>query len=313
MADRKCQRCGKTFQLPYLLQRHQARKTPCEPILDTPREAGGDPAHRCKYCGRAFASKQSAYRHMRQSCKIANTDEGMEKLMDHTLQKQMAEMEARMKMQMAEMMQLLKGQVLVPAMSGAGGGSAIVNGSVTVQQTQQMVQQIHIEKVEIHPWDRARAVMVGVPDIAAAFAENTRLQEYARFSDQAMTDKELAPPYVADLLIDLVKRGHADPASRNIYLNPRRADQVLVQLKRGTWEVRSAEEGYRALLDGVALSMHQVTLVYENRKQLPPEAQNALAMAGLMYDDEPEAYVKLARGALAAHLTNLAPVIAAKR
>jgi hypothetical protein len=267
---------------------------------------------------------------MRQSCKIANTDEGMEKLMDHTLQRQLAEQKQatdEMRTQMAEMLQLLKGQALTPGpapssapQQRAEGGSAIVNGPVTMQQTvqqtvqtQQTVQQIHIEKVEVRPWNSARAVLVGVTDIAAAFTENTRLQEYARFSDHAMTDQELAPPYVADLLIDLVKRGHADPASRNIYLNPRRADQVLVQLKEGSWEVRTAEEGYRALLDGVALSMHQVTIAYEERKQLPPEAQNALAMAGLMYDDEPEVYVKLTRGALAAHLTNMAPAIAAAK
>jgi hypothetical protein len=35
------------------------------------------------------------YRHVRQSCKIANSDEGMEKLMDHTLARQNAELLAR--------------------------------------------------------------------------------------------------------------------------------------------------------------------------------------------------------------------------
>jgi hypothetical protein len=53
-----------------------------------------------------------------------------------------------------------------------------------------------------------------------------------------------------------------------------------------------------------------VTLAYEKRKQLPLEAQNALAMAGLLYDDEPEEYVRRAKATLAAHLTNLAPAIA---
>jgi hypothetical protein len=164
-----------------------------------------------------------------------------------------------------------------------------------------------VVNIEIHPWDTRRAVLVDVNDIAAAFAENPLLQEYARLSDVAMTDPDIAPPYVTGLLVDMVKRGHADPASRNIYLNPRRADQVLVHLKGGAWKVKTATKGYRALLDGVAMSIHETTLSHEKRKLLPLEAQNALAVAGLLYDEEPEKYVKRAKAALTAHLTNLAP------
>jgi hypothetical protein len=65
--------------------------------------------------------------------------------------------------------------------------------------------------------------------------------------------------------------------------------QVLVQLRDDAWEVREMMAGYYALLDGEVLSLHQVTLTYEQRKQLPQEARNALALAGLRYDDEPEA------------------------
>jgi hypothetical protein len=161
-------------------------------------------------------------------------------------------------------------------------------------------------KIEIKPWDDKRAIAVGVRDIVAAFAENARLQEYARLSDHAFVDPEVAPPFVVELLLDLVRRVHEDPASRNIYLNPRRADQVLVHMKGGTWEVRTAQEGCRALLDGVATSIHEVTLSPEKRKQLPMEAQNALAMAGLMYNDEHETVIELAKAPLVAHLTNLA-------
>jgi hypothetical protein len=43
------------------------------------------------------------------------------------------------------------------------------------------------------------------------------------------------------------------------------------------------------------------------RRQLPLEAQNALSMAGLLYDDEPEEYVRRAKAPMAAHLVNTAP------
>lgn len=308
--DRTCPKCGKVFTKPCLLKNHLARKTPCDPILDPSLAESEELTNVCKYCGRSFTTKTSMYRHIRQRCKIANTEEGMDKLMDHTLQRQMAEMRA----QLTELTSLLKGQARIPAgltLAGpthqhAEGKATIVNGDVQ-QTVQQTVQQIHIDKVEIRPWDGARAVDVSVAQMLAAFAENTKLQEYARLPDHSMTDLEIAPPYVAELFTDLVRRSHADPASRNIYLNPRRADQVLVHLTGGTWEVRTALDGYRALLDGVAASVHEVTLAYEKRKLLPLEAQNALAMAGLLYDDEPEAYVERAKGSLAAHLANLAP------
>jgi hypothetical protein len=231
----------------------------------------------------------------------------MEKLMDHTLQRQVARVEeqnAQMASQIAKLTELLEKQMMPVAARPADGVSTIVNSSVTQQHVE---QKIHIDKVEIHPWDSSRAVLVDVSDVAAAFAENTRLQEYARLPDHAMVDPEIGPPYVVELFTDLVRRGHADPASRNIYLNPRRADQVLVQLKSGSWEVKTSQDGYRALLDGVAMSVHEITLTYEKRKQLPTGAQNALAMAGLVYDDKPEVIVERAKATLTAHLMNIAP------
>lgn len=232
----------------------------------------------------------------------------MDKLMEHTLQKQMNEMN-EMKAQLAKLTMLLGGltsSAIIPASSQlhAEGGSTIVNGGVTQNVTQSVTQNI---KVEIRPWDNSRAITVGVADIARAFAENAKLQEFARLPGDSLADPEIAPPYVTELLVDLVKRGHADPAARNIYLNPRRADQVLVHMKGGSWEVKTMSDGIGALLSGIAVSIHEVTLSTEKRRQLPLEAQNALAMAGLLYDDEPDAYVGRARAPLVAHLTNLAP------
>ena len=105
--------------------------------------------------------------------------------------------------------------------------------------------------------------------------------------------------------MDLVKRGHSDPAARNVYLNPRRADQALVHMKSGKWEVLPLTEATRLIFDGVAQTIHRVTLSYEERKQLPLEAQNTLSLAGLLYEDEPEKYVKRAKDPMSAHLTNL--------
>jgi len=244
-------------------------------------------------------------RHVRQSCKIANSDEGMEKLMDHTIQRQMSELRAqnaRMEAQMSELAAILKGQTIPVAQSASIKSPAVVNtGPVFSAKT------ILHQTINIIPWDGERKINVGVAQMAAAFIENARLKEYASFDDHQRTDPELAPPYVAELLMDLVKRGHADPTSRNVYLNPRRADQALVHLRSGRWEVVALQEATRLLFDGVAQTIHQVILSYEERKQLPTEAQNALSLAGLMYEDEPEEYVRRAKNPMAAHLANTSP------
>ena len=310
--DRTCQKCSKIFTKPCFLKAHLQRKTPCAPIVDNPEdltEADQAKPHPCKYCGRRFASQVSMGRHVRQTCKIANSEDGMEKLMEHTLQRQLADMRA----QLAEMAALLKTQLV--------GGAAVTNSGtihngpvnhITVAPVVNQVQQVQQvqQTITYVPWDGARRIDVSVAQMAAAFAENTRLKEYVKFNDQERTDPNLAPPYVADILMDFVKRGHADPASRNVYVNPRRADQALVHLKSGQWEVLSLQEATRMILDGIAQTIHRVVLSDEERKGLPPEAQNALSLAELMYCDEPDEYVNRTKAPMAAHLANTAPASA---
>jgi hypothetical protein len=246
------------------------------------------------------------YRHVRTRCKIANSEEGMEKLLDHTLQRQMADQNAQlaqMRAQMAELTTLMKGQLTLAAPATQQIAQPIQhagqvnNGAVTNNNT----------VVHIHPWDGDRRIGVELAHILAAFTDNAKLREYARLGDHELTDPAIAPPYVTELLMDLTKRAHADPAARNIYLNPRRADQALVHKKSGTWEVLPLAEATRLIFDGVAATIHHTTMTSAERRQLPLEAQNALSMAGLLYDDEPEEYVKRAKAPMAAHLVNTAP------
>jgi hypothetical protein len=102
MSDRTCSKCCAEFQFPALLKRHLARKTPCALIID-PAELPEDKkesAHKCKFCGRAFASRVSLLRHIRQTCKVApreGSTEGMDKLYEHTLKKMQMRMDAQQK------------------------------------------------------------------------------------------------------------------------------------------------------------------------------------------------------------------------
>ena len=305
MADRTCARCGRVFNLPCHLSRHKMRKTPCDPIIDPP--AAAEPEGTCKYCGRGFATTISMYRHIRQNCKIANSAEGMDKLLERTLQQQLviqAKEVAALRSQVGVLAEMLGKQ------QGAltTGPPPPSHGTVTItQQANQITNQAVSATIHIHPWDGDRRFHVAATDIAAAFAENPRLREYMGCGDHEQANPETAPPYVAELFMDLVRRGHADPAARNVHLNPRRADQALVHMKSGRWAVMSLAEAARHLFDGVAATVHSVALSDAEARELPQEARSALAMAGMLYEEEPEAYIARAKGPLAAHLSNMAP------
>jgi len=318
MANRTCPKCKKQFARPALLRRHLERMKPCDPILEQVQAAGGMPT--CKYCGRSFTTATSMYRHVRQYCKIANSEEGMEKLFEHTLQRQLAEQSAKvdaLQAQMAKLATLLEGGLAGgprPAGVAVENAAAVNAGPTTtnIAQTNNVVQNNVVQNtinavIQIAPWDGDRRISVGAGQIAAAFAENERLKEYAAWSDHEMVDPERAPPYVTELYVDLTKRAHADPAARNVYLNPRRADQALVLVTGGKWEVLPLGETTRQLFDGITANLRRVTLTGAELKQLPMEAQNAVSMAKLMYQGEPEDYVVRAKAPLSAHLANTVP------
>jgi hypothetical protein len=260
-------------------------------------------------------SLQGLSRHVKRNCKIANTEDGMEKLIEYTLQRQLAAQTVKvdaLQTQMTELTTMLQRQLLLTSgpmdtsinVAGTNTGRATNAGAGQINQANQ-INQINI--MPQVPWDGESRIAVTLAQIVAAFEENVRFQEYASHGDRELTDREIALPYVVEILMDLVKRGHADPSARNVYLNPKRADQVLVHKKSGRWEVMPLAEATRQLFDGVVETIRAVARSHAEMQVLPLEAQNALAIAGMMYEEEPEEYVKRAKSSMAAHLANLAP------
>jgi hypothetical protein len=275
-------------------------------------------------------------RHVRQTCKIANTEEGMEKLADYALRRQQAEQDARIDRLAAQNERLAtllekqqealtalvagSGQVAIYTARPAGqeikAAAQFVNGPVTnhVDARQQTRVVNHVQQVNAPvtvnisaPWDSDRRLNLGIKDMIAAFAENPRLREFANLPDHQMADHEIGGPFVIELFMDLIRRAHTDPTMRNVYLNPRRTDQVLVYHNAGRWEVFPLPDSIRLLLDGVSEKIRPIILTPGLCGQLPLEAQNALAMAGMLYEETPDAYARRARGLMSAHLANMAP------
>jgi hypothetical protein len=297
MSKYECPKCKHAFSDNAHLLRHLARKTPCEPIRE-PAEAG---QNLCKYCGRDYQSPQALSRHIKHRCRIATSSTGMNMLIDHAIQKQNQDLEAKLETltqivaKQTEMMALL-----VQARSGEGDDrpATIINGPAIVNNNCTQI---------ILPWDGESRIKVDVSHVRAAFNDNTRLKEYSKLPAAQMTSNETAPPYVAEFFTDITRRAHANPETRNIYLNPQRADQVLIYLKSGVWEVRTLDEAIRLICDGIAECIRHISLRYEERIQLPQEAQQALSIVGLLYGEDPNEYARRVKTPLAAHLQNTAP------
>lgn len=306
MADRTCEKCGAVFSHPCRLRTHRNRKTPCEPILAVPKSD----EHQCQHCGRGFKSSVSKYRHIRESCKAANSGEAREPV---SLQQQVATMQvqtAGMKAQLDELTALLRDQYTFAPGPGAlatprdvpprPGAHAIHirNQAVQITNVQQNIQ------VVTRPWSEC-PINLTIAVLREAFTENPLLAEYCRLTDAEKADAKTAAPYIAEALVDLVRRTHAaDPTTWNIVLNPHRADQALVY-ERG-WEVRAAPTTLGTLFDKLAGRIREITLSAEDRAQLPFSVQAAAAWLPLLYADDREGYVARARARapMAAHLAN---------
>jgi len=96
--------------------------------------------HNCRFCGRRFATMPGVSRHIRESCKIAGSEAGMELLYEHTLKKQLdrqadeiVEMKTKYAQLEAQMQQLALPaiqQAVAPAVQQIAGGHIITGPSV---------------------------------------------------------------------------------------------------------------------------------------------------------------------------------------
>lgn len=74
MAAHQCPKCSRTFGKAYNLDRHLARKIPCDSFVEDTHLPHTDGIKRfcCNHCGRRFTSKGLVCRHVRKRCKAAN-------------------------------------------------------------------------------------------------------------------------------------------------------------------------------------------------------------------------------------------------
>ena len=238
---------------------------------------------------------------MRKYCKIATTDEGMTKLMDHALARQVEQLavqSAQQSAQIAELTALLKQQMTVREVVDGAKGTIVhqvVDNSVGKTVNQLVLHQWNAPSGALPVFDAAFLVRV--------FTCCTELKGYCEMPQIEQMDPDIASPYVARALVETVREAHRDPVYRNVYLNPKRADQVLVCVEaegKQRWEVRQALEASRDLFDAAVTQMRRTVLSDVERPKMPQKIQDAAAWVPMMYESAPERYVVGTKSQMAA-------------
>ena len=228
----------------------------------------------------------------------------MAKLMDHTLARQMAEQQRRtavLETQIVELTSMLR-QQQVAAVRGEGVQIGTQSGTVNHAVNQVIDNR---KTVVIHQWNAPGGPL---PAFDAAFLVRvftccTELKGYCEMPQGEQIDLGIAPPYVARALVETVREAHRDPVYRNVYLNPKRADQVLVcvvEEGKQRWEVRQALEASRGLFDDAVARMRRTVLSDTERPKMPQTIQDAAAWVPIMYGSDPERYVADTKAPMAA-------------
>lgn len=236
--------------------------------------------------------------------------------MEHTLQKQLLAQNQQIANLTALVQTMVQSQQQLVSTTATSASSVLPN-AVTGPQINMITNNLNAvqtfngpvtninTQINIRSWYGEDRLFITIAMLRAAFTENPDLVKYCCMSDQEKVDAEKAAPYVVETLMDLVKRAHTDPSSRNVYLNPKRADQVMV-LDETSWKVVTLVEAIKTLCDTVADKIRGIT-TGRDCQQLPLEVRAAAAWVPSLYQDEADAYVEKVRARMSAHLTNITP------
>ena len=104
---------------------------------------------------------------------------------------------------------------------------------------------------------------------------------------------------VAKLGLECFKILHANPAERNIYLNPNRADQSLVYTQPSRWATMSLHDALNTGFD------HLIKEITEVSQVMTPRTQDATLAAKKTFQTNSQRVIKSAQPSAVAHLSDL--------
>lgn len=216
-----CNRCGKTFRSTYYLRRHESRTTPCDQVKSRFVCSKG--------CGRSYSHSSNLYRHQK-TCKNEEKDDP-------------------------------------PAAEAGGIGSpdpTIVVNNVTNIGQSFIGSGNSVNNVSYSGWP-AELPPLDVEPAAFRPASFIISAEVLESVIAMCTPEQVAgcqkgdSDAVSAVLLEVMKRVHADARQRNVFLSPKRADHVLVFIPK-QWEALPLRDAIRVMYDRVVEELGELTL-----------------------------------------------------
>jgi hypothetical protein len=292
-----CDICQRTFKFTRDLERHLRRKTSCAPIIE---EAPASDGLGCQYCGRAFASRRTLTAHIRNRCKIAGSEEGMELLFEHTLKKQEEALELRAAAAKIAALEAEVRELKRPTSQGSVNNSGQI-GQVNVDNS---VGQVNNNTYNVITFTEAPTSLT-CEKILDALRSCPNFSQYARMGDPERFDKDNRS-IVHGSIMDLTKLSHEDPLARNVYLSPNRADQAMILASKDVdtkkWEILPLDDALKQIIGSMSRQLRDVG--HDHRIQIDIDDRGALCGLGFITQVEDASLAQELRKPMTAHLEN---------
>jgi hypothetical protein len=208
----------------------------------------------------------------------------MEKLFEHTLQRQVAAQtkelaaQANTMTEQSNKIDALEGKIAELTALMKGGMVSTINSNNNNNNTNIVVQNTTIS---INPW--GGALWISIETLEGLFVESETLRRYARIGPDKMGAEGTAE-CVQELFVSLLKKVHGDPRERNVYLNPKRSDQVLV-FDGVALTVLTLAEAVRSIFDRISRRLTQMTspTAGSEWRKMAPEVRDPVASLNIEY------------------------------
>jgi hypothetical protein len=141
--------------------------------------------------------------------------------------------------------------------------------------------------------------------IKTVFETSGSAQKFIGLSYDGKCDTVSGAPCVTDILMEIIRAGHADPAARNVFLSPNRADQTLIW-QADAWVVYPLPQTLRDMGSGVRRGLSEL-MPTEGFRGLPPAIQDSVGVIPTIVDSEFEYFMSQLRTPLSAHLVAIRP------
>jgi hypothetical protein len=182
-----------------------------------------------------------------------------------------------------------------------------IQQNIIARTVVQVQKPIVIANCAINAWNGKDRLVVSLDLLRSAFRESAMLREYCESPERNRLDPKYIAGYVLEALMAVIRQAHCAPGSRNIRLNPSRADQVQVLVREGSerWEILSLTEAVNLLFRDAAGRMTHLARSADARRDLAPAEQIASLLMPQEYHRQPDKYVREGKGRMAAHLASL--------